>query len=300
MTPANQIPDPIEILDHPLKDRINLNRFIFCPGCLIGTVILSITNCLKESGLTFKDYAIVSGIGCTGRSSGCFKAPAFHTTHGRAIPFATGIKLANPKLKVIVLSGDGDLFAIGGNHFIHTIRYNPNIVNIVHNNMVYGLTKGQASPTSQLGFKTKVQVFGVINEPFNAVAVAIALNASFVARAFVGDMETTKKILKKAINHKGYALIDLLCPCVTFNRVNTFQWYKANSYHIGDSHNPYDQESAMKLALDTNRFALGVLYINLNKNSYEENVRIYDNDKRPLYQRDLNRSKLDELLKTFR
>ena len=107
MLPQDQL---TEMQDHPLRDMLNLHRFIFCPGCLIGTIITSITSCLKERGLTSKDYAIVSGIGCTGRSSGCFKAPAFHTTHGRAIPFATGLKLANPKLKVIVLSGDGDLF----------------------------------------------------------------------------------------------------------------------------------------------------------------------------------------------
>jgi 2-oxoglutarate ferredoxin oxidoreductase subunit beta len=166
--------------------------------------------------------------------------------------------------------------------------------------MVYGLTKGQASPTSQLGFKTKVQVYGVINEPFNAVAVAIALNASFVARAFVGDIEQTKEILKKAINHKGYAFVDLLCPCVTFNKINTFQWYKANSYYVDNGHNPINQEDAMKLALSTKKFALGVLYVNLNKKTYEENVRIYDNDKSPLYQRDLNQKKFNELLDTFR
>lgn len=283
------------------KTEFDLDTEIhWCPGCGNFSAMKAMKETLTELGIKPKDFVLVSGIGQAGKFPHFMKSQSYNGLHGRYLSAALGIKAANPELHVITVSGDGCTYSEGGNHFIHTIRYNPNIVNIVHNNMVYGLTKGQASPTSQLGFKTKVQVFGVINEPFNAVAVAIALNASFVARAFVGDMETTKKILKKAINHKGYALIDLLCPCVTFNRVNTFQWYKANSYHIGDSHNPYDQESAMKLALDTNRFALGVLYINLNKNSYEENVRIYDNDKRPLYQRDLNRSKLDELLKTFR
>jgi 2-oxoglutarate ferredoxin oxidoreductase subunit beta len=255
---------------------------------------------LTELGIKPKDMVLVSGIGQAGKFPHFMKSQSYNGLHGRYLSAALGIKAANPELHVIAVSGDGCTLSEGGNHFLHTIRYNPDIVNIVHNNMVYGLTKGQASPTSQLGFKTKVQVFGVINEPFNTVAVAIALNASFVARAFVGDIEATKNILKQAINHKGYALIDLLCPCVTFNKVNTFQWYKANSYNVVDSHNPYDQESAMKLALDTNKFALGVLYLNLNRNSYEENVHIYDNDKRPLFKRDLNKEKLKELLDTFR
>ncbi|MHA1916402.1 MAG: thiamine pyrophosphate-dependent enzyme [Promethearchaeota archaeon] len=272
----------------------------WCPGCGNFSAMKAMKETLLELGIKPKDFVLVSGIGQAGKFPHFMNSQSFNGLHGRYLSAALGVKAANPNLHVIAVSGDGCTLSEGGNHFLHTIRYNPDIVNIVHNNMVYGLTKGQASPTSQLGFKTKVQVFGVINEPFNAVAVAIALNASFVARAFVGDIDTTKEILKKAINHKGYALIDLLCPCVTFNKVNTFQWYKANSYNIDDSHNPYDQESAMKLALDTSKFALGVLYLNLNKNSYEENVRIYNNDKRPLYQRELDKTKLEELLNTFR
>ncbi|MHA2035013.1 MAG: thiamine pyrophosphate-dependent enzyme [Promethearchaeota archaeon] len=272
----------------------------WCPGCGNFSAMKVMKETLVELGIKPKDFVLVSGIGQAGKFPHFMKSQSYNGLHGRYLSAALGIKAANPELHVIAVSGDGCTYSEGGNHFIHTIRYNPDIVNIAHNNMVYGLTKGQASPTSQIGFKTKVQVSGVINEPFNAVAVAIALNASFVARAFVGDIEKTKEILKKAINHKGYALIDLLCPCVTFNRVNTFQWYKANSYYVDKSHNLYDQGSAMKIALDTNKFALGVLYINLNRNSYEENVRVYDNDKRPLYQRDLDKAKLENLLNTFR
>ncbi|MFX1391605.1 MAG: thiamine pyrophosphate-dependent enzyme, partial [Promethearchaeota archaeon] len=238
--------------------------------------------------------------GQAGKFPHFMKAQSYNGLHGRYLSAALGIKAANPELNVIAISGDGCTYSEGGNHFIHTIRYNPNIVNIVHNNQVYGLTKGQASPTSQLGFKTKVQVFGVINEPFNAVSVAIALNASFVARAFVGDIERSKEILKKALEHEGYALIDLLCPCVSFNRVNTFQWYKENSYYVDESHDPYNKEKAMKLALDDQKFPLGILYINPYRKPYEENVRIYTTDKRPLYQRDLDHTKFNELLDTFR
>ncbi|MFX1457331.1 MAG: thiamine pyrophosphate-dependent enzyme [Promethearchaeota archaeon] len=283
------------------KSEFDLDTEIhWCPGCGNFSAMKVLKDALTELNIKPTEFVLVSGIGQAGKFPHFMRSQSYNGLHGRYLSAALGIKAANPDIHVIAVSGDGCTYSEGGNHFIHTIRYNPDIVNIVHNNMVYGLTKGQASPTSQLGFKTKVQVFGVINEPFNAVAVAIALNASFVARAFVGDMKETKEVLIKAINHKGYAFIDLLCPCVTFNRVNTFQWYKANSYYIDDSHNPYDQESAIKLALDTSKFALGVLYLNVNRNSYEENVRVYNNDKRPLYQRDLDKNRLEELLNTFR
>ena len=272
----------------------------WCPGCGNYSALKIMKETLIDLGIKPHRFVLVSGIGQAGKFPHFLKAQSFNGLHGRYLSAALGIKASNPKLTVIAVSGDGCTLSEGGNHFLHTIRYNPNIVNIVHNNQVYGLTKGQASPTSQLGFKTKVQVFGVINEPFNALAVAISLNASFVARAFVGDIEKTKELLKKAIHHKGYALIDLLCPCVTFNRVNTFQWYKENSYYIDDAHDPYDQVKAIKLALNTSRLALGILYKNPNRRPYSENVRIYSEDKRPLYQRDLDREKFNQLLESLR
>ena len=272
----------------------------WCPGCGNYSALKIMKEALTELGIKPHEFVLVSGIGQAGKFPHFIKAQSYNGLHGRYLSAALGIKASNPELNVIAVSGDGCTLSEGGNHFLHTIRYNPNIVNIIHNNQVYGLTKGQASPTSQLGFKTKVQVFGVINEPFNALAVAISLNASFVARAFVGDIDKTKELLKKAINHKGYALIDLLCPCVTFNRVNTFQWYKENSFYIDDAHDPYDQVKAIELALDTSRLALGVLYINPKRRSYSENVRIYNEDKRPLYQRDLDKEKFNQLLKSFK
>jgi 2-oxoglutarate ferredoxin oxidoreductase subunit beta len=255
---------------------------------------------LADLGIKPREFVLVSGIGQAGKFPHFIKAQSFNGLHGRYLSAALGIKASNPELTVIAVSGDGCTLSEGGNHFLHTIRYNPDIVNVLHNNQVYGLTKGQASPTSQLGFKTKVQVFGVINEPFNALAVAISLNASFVARAFVGDIEKTKELLKEAIKHRGYALIDLLCPCVTFNRVNTYQWYKENSYYLDDTHDPYDQVKAIKLALNSSRLALGILYKNPNRRPYSENVRVYSEDKRPLYQRDLDKKKFNQLLESFR
>jgi 2-oxoglutarate ferredoxin oxidoreductase subunit beta len=213
MTPADNIPTTIDDLEHPLMDRLNMQRFIFCPGCLIGTVILSITNVLKENGLSFKDYAIVSGIGCTGRSSGCFKGPAFHTTHGRAIPFATGIKLANPRLKVIVLSGDGDLFAIGGNHFIHAARRNIEITVLCINNNIYGMTGGQVAPTTQIGDITQTTPYGNVEPPFNLVSLAAAAGATYVARWPGYDTIRLQKSLLKSINNNGFSFIEVLAPC---------------------------------------------------------------------------------------
>jgi 2-oxoglutarate ferredoxin oxidoreductase subunit beta len=203
-------------------------------------------------------------------------------------------------MTVIAESGDGDMYGEGGNHFIHTIRRNPNITNIVHNNMVYGLTKGQASPTSQLGFKTPVQVAGVFLEPFNPLAVAIALDAGFVARAFVGDAEQTKEILKKAITHKGYALVDVFQPCVTFNKLNTWQWFKEHTYYLEDSHDPRDCLSAFKRAVETDKLPLGIFYINLDKSVFEDNVGIYREDKRPLFEREPDFNRLQSLIRKFR
>ncbi|MFW9865141.1 MAG: thiamine pyrophosphate-dependent enzyme [Candidatus Thorarchaeota archaeon] len=249
MCPVDKVPTTIETFEHPLKDRLNLQRFIFCPGCLIGTVIISITNCLKENGYTFKDYAIVSGIGCTGRSSGCFKGPAFHTTHGRAIPFATGIKLANPKLKVIVLSGDGDLFAIGGNHFIHAARRNVEITVLCVNNNIYGMTGGQVAPTTQVGDITLTTPYGNIEPPFNLVSLAAAAGATYVARWPGYDTLRLQKSILKSINNKGFSFIEVLAPCFiqygSKNRlgdaIETLEWLQ-KQISINNECTPYEAE----------------------------------------------------------
>ena len=200
---------------HPLTEMLNMHRFVFCPGCLIGTVITSLAACLKAENLTARDYAIVSGIGCTGRSSGCFKAPAFHTTHGRAIPFATGLKLAQPRIRVFVLSGDGDISAIGGNHFIHAARRNIDISVICVNNSVYGMTGGQAAPTTQLGDITSTTPYGNLEPPFNLVGLAAASGATYVARWPGYDTLRLQKSLRKALNRKGFSFIEIIVPCFT-------------------------------------------------------------------------------------
>ena len=272
----------------------------WCPGCGNYGILNVLKHTLAELNVAPENLVMVSGIGQAAKIPHYFRTHFFNGLHGRALPPATAIKAANPSMTVIAESGDGDMYGEGGNHFIHTIRRNPNITNIVHNNMVYGLTKGQASPTSQIGFKTPVQVAGVFLEPFNPLAVAIALNASFVARAFVGDTEQTKDILKKAITHKGYALVDIFQPCVTFNKLNTRQWFKEHIYYLEDSFDPHDRISAFKRAVEGDKLPLGIFYINPNKSTFEDNVGIYREDSHPLFEREPDFARLQRLIDKYR
>lgn len=268
----------------------------WCPGCGNFGILNAVKEALTELDIDQQNLVFVSGIGQAAKAPHYLRTHFFNGLHGRALPPATAIKAANPELTVIAESGDGDTYGEGGNHFIHTIRRNPDITNIVHNNMVYGLTKGQASPTSPRGFKTPVQVHGVFQEPFNPLSVAIALDASFVARAYILDMEKTKEILKKAITHKGYSLVDIFQPCVSFNKVNTYEWFKENTYYLDDSHDPADRVEAFRRATEKGKLPLGIFYVNVGKPTFEENLAIYREDKTPLFKRDLDKEKLSSLI----
>jgi len=268
----------------------------WCPGCGNFNILRTLKETLAGLGLTPNEVVLVSGIGQAAKIPHYLKCNFLNGLHGRALPVATGIKAANPKMTVIAQSGDGDMYGEGGNHFIHTIRRNPDITNIVHNNMVYGLTKGQASPTSQPGFVTPVQTHGVFEEPFNPVAVAIALNASFVARAFATDREQTSEIISRAIQHRGYALVDILQPCVSFNSLNTPQWFRENTYYLDDSHDSSDRMEAFRRATKTGGMALGVLYTNSERSPFEENLPAYSTNRNPLYTRELDGEKLADLI----
>ena len=268
----------------------------WCPGCGNFSILAALKGALEELGIRPGNLVLVSGIGQAAKISHYLKTNIFNGLHGRTLPPATAIKAVNPHLTVIAESGDGDMYGEGGNHFIHAIRRNPDITNIVHNNMVYGLTKGQASPTSLRGFTTPVQVGGVISEPFNPLAVAIALDASFVARAFAGDADKTKDILKEAIAHRGYALVDVLQPCVSFNRVNTFQWFKNHTAYLEESYDPTDRMEAFRRVLDQEKLALGVLYQSPPKPTFEENLSVHRTDREPLWKRKRDRVKLTALI----
>jgi len=282
------------------KEQFDIEKgdIAWCPGCGNFGILSILKEALAELEIAPEELVMVSGIGQAAKTPHYLKAHFFNGLHGRALPPATAIKASNPDLTVIADSGDGDMYGEGGNHFIHTIRRNPDITNIVHNNMVYGLTKGQASPTSQPGFKTPIQVHGVFPVPFNPLAVAIALDASFVARTSVGDRVQTKEILKKAIKHRGYALVDIFQPCVSFNKVNTYQWFKEHTYYLEDSHDPTDRTEAFRRATEQDRLPLGIFYINENKRTFGENIGEFQAEKGPLYSRPFRKERLEALIKS--
>ena len=283
-------------MDSTLFD-MEQSQTAWCPGCGNFVIWKVLKEILAESGREPQEVVIVSGIGQAAKMPHYVKCHTFNGLHGRALPAATGIKVANPGMLVLAESGDGDMYGEGGNHFVHTIRRNPDITNIVHNNMVYGLTKGQASPTSTRGFHTPVQVDGVLSEPFNPIAVAISLNASFVARASTVDQPALKTILQQAIRHPGYALVDVLHPCVSFNKVNTAQWFRQNTYTLEDDHDPGDRVEAFRRAIETERLSLGVFYVNPSKPVFERSLPVYQQDDTSLASRRIDMGRLEEFVR---
>ncbi len=272
----------------------------WCPGCGNFGILNVVKKALEELEVEAEKMVLVSGIGQAAKVPQYVRSNFFNGLHGRALPAATAIKASNPSLLVIAESGEGDTYGEGGNHFIHTIRRNPDITNIVHNNMVYGLTKGQASPTSQPGFKTPVQVAGVFLEPFNPLAVALALDAGFVARVFIGDPEKTKEVIKKAILHKGYALVDVLQPCVTFNKLNTYTWFRENTYNLDESYDSSDRCMAFKKVTETGKLPLGVFYAREGKATFEDNVRNLGQAMLPLHNQETDIAKLRQLIMEYK
>lgn len=233
----------------------------WCPGCGNFGILKAIKSSISQQDLLPHQVLIVSGIGQAAKTPHYINTNGFNGLHGRSLPPATGAKIANKNLKVIVTTGDGDSYGEGGNHIIHNIRRNIDITHLVHNNQIYGLTKGQASPTTEIGHKTSMQFEGVYTDQFNPIAFAISLGCSFVARSFSGDIEHLEKMITAGMNHKGYALIDILQPCVTFNKVNTYKWYKDRIYYLEDNYNPTNKVEAFKRSLEwTERIPLGVIY----------------------------------------
>lgn len=284
------------MIDKKLYDMPQGTDMAWCPGCGNFPILNIVKMALAELDIRPEDAVICSGIGQAAKTPHYLRVNYFNGLHGRALPPAIAIKASNPALTVIAESGDGDTYGEGGNHFLHTIRRNPDITSIVHDNMIYGLTKGQASPTSEQGLKNPLQPDGVIVEPFNPLAVALALGATFVARAFSGDVMQSKEIIKKAIAHKGYALVDVFQPCVVFNKQNTYQWFKEKSYYVDEKHDTTDKMKALEIAFDVDRLALGVIYQETGKSSYEARVRA---GTQPLYEQNLDTRALEKLMDTY-
>ena len=282
---------------HTLFDRENVD-IAWCPGCGNFGILKLVKEVLEELQLEKQHTVIVSGIGQAAKTPYYIDTNMFGVLHGRALPVATTIKAANPGLTVIAEGGDGDMYGEGGNHFLHTLRRNPDIVHIVHNNMVYGLTKGQASPTSQKGFVTKVQVEGVENEPLNPLSVALALKAGFVSRVNIGNYAHAKEVLKAAFLHRGYALVDIFQPCVVFNQVNTFHWFKEHTYILEENYDSSNFEEALKKAYESMPMPLGIIYQNRdNPATFEMHMR--GEDMSPLYENKHDQTKIQELFKKY-
>jgi 2-oxoglutarate ferredoxin oxidoreductase subunit beta len=279
--------------------ELRVEDIAWCPGCGNFGIRNAVIAALDELGLDKQNTVYVSGIGQAAKIPHYLDTHFFNGLHGRALPPATAIKASNPSLTVIVESGDGDIYGEGGNHFIHAIRRNPDITVIVHNNMVYGLTKGQASPTSQIGMHTPVQVFGVFENPVNPLSLALSLNAPFIARAFSGDIDRTKEIIKKAILHKGFSLVDVFQPCVSFNKLNNFQWFRAHTYYLEDSYDPGDRVAAFKRAIEEAPLPLGIFYQNEGRSTFEENLDLYRREGSALYKRKPDSGLLEKMIRRY-
>jgi 2-oxoglutarate ferredoxin oxidoreductase subunit beta len=220
---------------------------IWCPGCGDYAVLTTLYQVMTTLNLDPKDVVIVSGIGCSSRLPGFVKAYSFHGVHGRTLPTAMGVKIANPALTVLAVGGDGDGFSIGGGHVPHAARRNIDITYIVMDNEIYGLTKGQISPTSPQGHVTKSAPRGALESPLNSIAMAITYGATYVARGFSAQSQPLAELIRGAIEHKGFSFVDVISPCVTF--FDTYRYFKEHTAALPADHDPHDKISALSLAL---------------------------------------------------
>ncbi len=245
-----------------LEDLKTPKTNTWCPGCGNFGILMAFKKALLELGIERENAMLVSGIGCHGKMVNYVNINGFHGIHGRVLPLATGIKLVNPNLTVVGFAGDSDQYNEGWGHFAHAIRQNIDMTLIVHDNMVLGLTTGQATPTSQQGFKTKSTPFGVIPPMLNPIAHALVSDGSFVARGFSGDMFHLKSLVVEAIKHRGFAFIDVFQPCVTFNYLNTYDWFRQRVYKLNEeAHDVTDKKKALEKAFEWgDRIPIGIFY----------------------------------------
>jgi len=256
-----------------LEDLKTPKMNTWCPGCGNFGILMAFKKALIELGLEREEAVLVSGIGCHGKMVNYVNINGFHGIHGRALPLAQGIKLANPDLTVVGFAGDADQYNEGWGHFAHAIRTNIDMTLIVHDNMVLGLTTGQATSTSQQGFKSKSTPFGVIPPMLNPIAHALVSNGTFVARGFSGDMFHLKNLMIEAIKHRGFAFIDVFQPCVTFNYLNTYEWFRQRVYKLEEeNHDVTDRKKALEKAFEWgNRIPIGIFY-NKERPTYRDNL----------------------------
>ncbi|HTC74922.1 MAG TPA: 2-oxoacid:ferredoxin oxidoreductase subunit beta [Edaphobacter sp.] len=239
---------PKQMVMADLKGKVDPD---WCPGCGDFGVLAAVQKALVELQIPKHEVATISGIGCSSNFPGFIDTYGMHTLHGRSLPVASGMKLANHGMTVLVTGGDGDGFGIGAGHFVHTMRRNLDLTYIVMDNQIYGLTTGQTSPTSRIGMKTKSMPFGNVDAPVNPISLALAAGATFVARGFSAEQKHLTELLKRAIQHKGFSFIDVFSPCVTYNHDNTFQWFRPRVKKLEDNpeYDPTDFQAAIEKSL---------------------------------------------------
>ena len=256
------------------KDFRNNVKPNWCPGCGDFSVQAAIQKAAANVGLEPEEVALITGIGCSGRLSGYINAYGVHAIHGRALPLAQGVKMANKDLTVIASGGDGDGYAIGMGHTIHALRRNMNMTYMVMDNQIYGLTKGQTSPSSAVGFVTKSTPKGNIEKNVAPLELALSSGATFVAQGFSSDIKALTKLIEDAINHDGFSFVNVFSPCVTYNKINTYDWFKENLISIDDIENydPTNKQLAIQTVLEHESLVKGIVYQDTETPSYESQI----------------------------
>ncbi|MCY1613554.1 2-oxoacid:ferredoxin oxidoreductase subunit beta [Staphylococcus pettenkoferi] len=270
------------------KDFRNNVKPNWCPGCGDFSVQAAIQKAAANIGLEPEEVAIITGIGCSGRLSGYINAYGVHGIHGRALPLAQGVKMANRDLTVIASGGDGDGYAIGMGHTIHALRRNMNMTYVIMDNQIYGLTKGQTSPSSAPDFVTKSTPKGNIEKNVAPLELALSSGATFVAQGFSSDIKNLTKLLEDAINHDGFSFVNVFSPCVTYNKVNTYDWFKEHLTNIDDieDYDASDKEKAMANVLKYDSLLKGIVYQDTETPSYESQIEQLDET--PLAKKDIH------------
>ncbi|MFC7679525.1 2-oxoacid:ferredoxin oxidoreductase subunit beta [Paenibacillus sp. GCM10028914] len=284
------------------KDFRNNLKPNWCPGCGDFSIQAAIQRAAASCGLEPDQLAVISGIGCSGRISGYIHAYGLHSIHGRALPIAQGVKLANRDLTVIASGGDGDGFAIGMGHTIHAIRRNINITYIVMDNQIYGLTKGQTSPRSAEGFVTKSTPEGSIETTLSPLELALSAGATFVAQSFSSDIKQLTALIEEGIKHEGFSIINVFSPCVTFNKVNTYEWFKENIVNLDSfpEYDPTNRIGAMTKLMETNGLVTGLIYQDKNRKSYENQISGFQDTPLAHQELQLTPEQFDNLVAEFK
>lgn len=284
-----------------VKDFRNNVRPNWCPGCGDFSVQAAIQRALAELGKEPYEVVLISGIGCSGRISGYINTYGMHAIHGRALPVAQGVKLANRNLTVLAAGGDGDGYGIGLNHFMHAVRRNMDITYITMDNHIYGLTKGQTSPTSSFGFKNKTTPEGNIEHELTPASVALGAGISFLAQGFSSDINQLVRLIKEAIQHRGFSLVNVFSPCVTYNKFNTYDWYKETIVNLDNDQNydPTNRAAAMAKVVETNGICTGLIYKDESRPAYEDLIPGYKETPLTKQNLTLERELFDKALAEF-